>query len=68
MDEVRIEIILGNGQLAVNGAIENLPLALGLLDMARHSLHKYHEQKQQRVQLVPAGLAQAFKGDGSSKG
>jgi hypothetical protein len=66
-DAVKIEITLGNGQLQLNGAIENLPMALGLLEMAKDALHKYHASKASQIQLAPAGLANAFKGDGAKR-
>lgn len=45
-----------NGQLNVNGPLDNLLMCYGMLQLAKDSIKDYAVSKQNRVQLAPAGV------------
>ena len=44
------------GQIGVNGPIDNRLLCYGLLDMAREAIYNHGKQSENRIQPVPPGL------------
>jgi hypothetical protein len=52
--EVQLIITLdAQGQIQVNGPLDNMLLCFGLLELAKVSVKDYNVAKQQRVQLAP---------------
>jgi len=53
----KIEIVMtDNGQIAVNGSIENKLLAYGLLEAAREAVSEFHKNQDKKIVAPPLGL------------
>ncbi len=53
----KIEIVMtDNGQIAVNGSIQNKLLAYGLLEAAREAVSEYHKNQDKKIVSPPPGM------------
>lgn len=53
----KIEIVMtDNGQIAVNGSIENKLLAYGLLQAATEAVADFHRNQDKKIVAPPPGL------------
>ena len=61
MEAVITITLAANGQMAVNGAIDNKLVAFGMLELAKEAINEYHRAAQQRVQPVGADALNHLK-------